>query len=534
MDEEQTTPHQNQSEQECIEAIGTSTRKRGRQAKNKLPETVYVVNEVGVARQPLQPYLVRAKFSNTVGVVARSWMEPTWPDWRKVPDERKNFLWGEVKKVFHFPRGSEERAKKYALKQLGESYRRWRTYLNDKYVKNNLTPFAEFGRITQAQWDEFVRQKTTEEAIELSKANTALAKRDTHKSHLGPGGYAAKVDKWNKEREDAIAKGLPDPYKGVKVAMGEKDFPKPETKEVVSRITSLAEEHKARKFVLDREKDFLIVAIGTKEHGGRCRGISSKLNWKEGFTEDRYKYKKHDHNKKEMRETAEQVFKKRFFTFVKNTPSLAIPGLASSLDLDSSPGLASSPDIGSTPCLVLPLIPSNDQRAVDSVTYLTPCELHIPLGIHGRTEEVARALAIPGSGLFHGTSIPPDYARVQVLSVEPKHEGERLDIPTPEGIHFLGQSVNQFILWHKKYIMNLAPQEQLQLEQGHVVLEHGPIGDAMEEEHVVPERDHADSDPPIHEFVPTPPDLTEKPATSLEVVEKLATPSEVIEKPAPS
>ncbi|KAJ1259476.1 hypothetical protein BS78_10G158600 [Paspalum vaginatum] len=225
-----------------------------------------------------------------------------------------------------------------------------------------------------------------------------------------------------------------------------------------------------------------------------------------------------------MRETAEQVFKERFFTFVKNTPGLAIPGLA------SSPNFASSPDIGSTPCLVLPLIPSNDQCAVDSITSPTPCELHIPLGIQGRTREVARALAIPGSSLFHGTPIPPDYARVQVPSIEPKHNGERLDIPTPEGIHFLGQSVDKFILWHKKYIMNLAPQEQLQLEQGHVVLEHGPIGDSMEEEHVVPECDHADSDPLIHEFMSTPPDLTEKPATSLEVIEKLATPPEVIEK----
>ncbi|KAJ1275670.1 hypothetical protein BS78_05G153600 [Paspalum vaginatum] len=100
------------------------------------------------------------------------------------------------------------------------------------------------------------------------------------------------------------------------------------------------------------------------------------------------------------------------------------------------------------------------------------------------------------------------------------------------GIHFLGQCVNQFILWHKKYIMDLAPQEQLQLEQGHVVLKHGSIGDAMKEEHVVPKRDHADLDPPIHEFLPTPPYLAEKPATSLEVVKKLATPPEVVEKPA--
>ena len=60
-----------------------------------------------------------------------------------------------------------------------------------------------------------MRQQTTEEAKELSKVNAALAKRDVHKANLGPGGYAAKLEKWQKEREDAITKGLPDPYEGL-------------------------------------------------------------------------------------------------------------------------------------------------------------------------------------------------------------------------------------------------------------------------------------------------------------------------------
>jgi len=111
-----------------------------------------------------------------------------------------------------------------------------------------------------------------------------FAKRDVHEPNLGPGGYAAKVEKWNKEREDIMAKGLPDPYEGgdeqsfhwiktreVEVAGGQKYFAKPETKEVVSRIKSLAEQQKVGVFVPDREKDCLTLAIGTEEHRGRCR-----------------------------------------------------------------------------------------------------------------------------------------------------------------------------------------------------------------------------------------------------------------------
>ena len=57
-------------------------------------------------------------------------------------------------------------------------------------------PFAEYGDITLAQWEEFVWQKTTEEAIALSQKQTELAKSNIHKVHLGPGGYQRKVDQW--------------------------------------------------------------------------------------------------------------------------------------------------------------------------------------------------------------------------------------------------------------------------------------------------------------------------------------------------
>ena len=104
------------------------------------------------------------------------------------------------------------------------------------------------------------------------------------------------------------------------------------------------------------------------------RGLSSKMNWNEGFTTDRHKYKKHDRFKQEMKETAKEVFMQEFRSFLTAEGKLSAPGN-------------------------IPLPPS---FPVDSIKSPTPCELHIPLGIHGRTEEVAKAIAIPGSSLFHG------------------------------------------------------------------------------------------------------------------------------------
>ena len=98
---------------------------------------------------------------------------------------------------------------------LSETFRRWKSELNIRYVKKGLTPFADFGDITPAQWEEFVRQKTTEEALALSQKQSDLAKSNIHKVHLGSGGYIGKLDQWRREREAAIAAGQPDPYDGL-------------------------------------------------------------------------------------------------------------------------------------------------------------------------------------------------------------------------------------------------------------------------------------------------------------------------------
>ena len=58
----------------------------------------------------------------------------------------------------------------------------------------------------------------------------------------------------------------------------------------------------------ERAKKYALQQLGTKEHGGHVRGVSSKLNWKQGFPEDAHMYKKHDRYKQTMWETAEEVF----------------------------------------------------------------------------------------------------------------------------------------------------------------------------------------------------------------------------------
>jgi NifU-like protein involved in Fe-S cluster formation len=49
------------------------------------------------------------------------------------------------------------------------------------------------GKITQAQWEEFVKQKTNHEALAISDKFTEISKKNIYPHHLGSSGYVSKV-----------------------------------------------------------------------------------------------------------------------------------------------------------------------------------------------------------------------------------------------------------------------------------------------------------------------------------------------------
>ena len=76
--------------------------------------------------------------------------------------------------------------------------------------------------------------------------------------------------------------------------------PKPSQK----KMYELTDLQSQGKFKAKRDKNVLSTALGSKEHGGCVRGMSSKLSFKDGFQEDRSTYKRHDRYKEEMIQAA--------------------------------------------------------------------------------------------------------------------------------------------------------------------------------------------------------------------------------------
>ena len=56
----------------------------------------------------------------------------------------------------------------------------------------------------------------------------------------------------------------------------------------------------------------LSTVIGSKEHGGRVRGLSSKFSIKDGFEMDQARYRSHDRYKGEIVVVAENAMQAKF------------------------------------------------------------------------------------------------------------------------------------------------------------------------------------------------------------------------------
>ena len=76
-------------------------------------------------------------------------------------------------------------------------------------------------------------------------------------------------------------------------------------------MLKLAELQKKGEFKPNRKVDVLSTAIGSKEHGGRVRGMSSKLSIKDGFEKEQARYRSHDRYKQEIVAAAESAMQAR-------------------------------------------------------------------------------------------------------------------------------------------------------------------------------------------------------------------------------
>jgi hypothetical protein len=97
----------------------------------------------------------------------------TLQKWKDLDEDTCNKLWAKLSESFKVPKGTEDAVRKSMLSAMAKMFRGWKTEMNRDFVKKNKVPLPKkMGKITQAQWEEFVRQKTELKAKELGETNS--------------------------------------------------------------------------------------------------------------------------------------------------------------------------------------------------------------------------------------------------------------------------------------------------------------------------------------------------------------------------
>jgi hypothetical protein len=127
-------------------------------------------------------------------------------------------LWGFIKAHYIFP--SEQEfffCKNATLKTIPNALQRFRHAFNKYYVQRGQPLLNQFGYITPNEWDTFVQQHTTPEAIALSNKMKELNTKNKFRHKLGPGGYKAAMPKRAKKEQGLREAGISDPLEGCTV-----------------------------------------------------------------------------------------------------------------------------------------------------------------------------------------------------------------------------------------------------------------------------------------------------------------------------
>jgi hypothetical protein len=115
-----------------------------------------------------------------------------------------------MKEKIKFPAGAEDIMKI----NMGKLFRKWKSQLNTKYVKKGLMP-KHMGKITKAQWKEFIQQKTDPKALAISNEYAEMSKKNIYPHHMGSKGYVPKISEWKKKIEEAVSVGNPNPVEDI-------------------------------------------------------------------------------------------------------------------------------------------------------------------------------------------------------------------------------------------------------------------------------------------------------------------------------
>jgi hypothetical protein len=154
-------------------------------------------------------------------------------------------------------------------------------------VKKGLMP-KHMGKITEAQWKEFVQQKTDPKALAISNEYVEMSKKSIYPYHMGSKGYVAKIPEWKKKTEEVVSAGNPNPVEDIeertvnwllaRSELTQDDKLVHKNKGVAAvqeKAVQLTKKKRLCLFKSDRDNDVLSGALSNAKHTRPIRGVAS-------------------------------------------------------------------------------------------------------------------------------------------------------------------------------------------------------------------------------------------------------------------
>ncbi|XP_078153890.1 uncharacterized protein LOC144549016 isoform X2 [Carex rostrata] len=334
-------------------------------------------------------------------------------------------------------------------------------------MRADQEPFSKYNWISSQCWEEFVRQKSTQEFQKLSENNREMCKRNDNPHRLGSRGYDVKKRVWKKKLKENSADLAP--ILDIKdqrcqfyvlgrmrtTPDGTLEAP-PKTQALIQTIKDTQQKVDSGDLEVSGSSDVLTLSLGNPEPTGRTRGLGAHVTRKQGLNILRAP-RKTGFNQADMKVFAEEIqrqcyakvreeMKEQMFEQLRDMRAelLAELKMQQAAPDQNSPGLRRS---------------SHHSNAVatnplDSIQVISPCYLTCKIGEEHIKMANARVWPRKTDELIHCVPLLEDHMKVQVDSAV--HE-MYLKFPLPTKINKdfvkIEDTLGSFIQWPKDSIV---------------------------------------------------------------------------------
>ncbi|TYK13605.1 transposase [Cucumis melo var. makuwa] len=206
------------------------------------------------------------KMQSYIGVCVRQQIPITYNSWKEVPNELKDKIYDCISMSFDL----QPNAKHSILMSASRKFRTFKTTLTQKYIlpskdQPSLLQFPPkiYSHINQEDWESFVDARLSEEWEDYSRIQRERRSKCVYNHHMSRKGYANLADELKITHDVSYRSTL---WKEARKGKNNDYF-----------------DDATRDFATNKNEDILTDALGSKEHGGRVRGVGAFVSQSQYF-----------------------------------------------------------------------------------------------------------------------------------------------------------------------------------------------------------------------------------------------------------